>query len=357
MSKTVVLVSVIIIILTSAGMAFAILAAGDSPPDFSLKDPSGRVTTLSGMPQHKAVVILFWSTWSANSSKALKRFKEFYDKYKDKGIGVIAINADNQTITDEDMLGINKVIGELGITFPVLMDNGLKTFRGYDVIALPSTVVISEGKVAYSMPGFPLMGVEDMFDYLLVLAGEKLPVKTGPEYTPRYDAVADANLAGQFVKRKMYPPAVQYFKKAIEKDPGYIKPYMELAKTHILDEKPAEAEAVLRKVLSIKPEYADAMSELGHLLSRTGRVEEAVEALSRAVKISSHPSAYYYLAYALAKKGLTAEALKTFDQAISLNPYASEAFILRAEVYEDAKKIKEASADYKRALQLLLNVK
>lgn len=356
MRRTAAFISALIIILASAGTAFALLPAGDPPPDFSLKDLEGGVTTLSGLPQQKAVVILFWSTWSANSSKALKRFGEFHDKYRDRGIGVIGINADNQTITAEDMLNIKGLVKELGITFPVLIDNGLKTFRSYDVIALPSTVVISEGKVAYSLPGLPLTGVEDLFDYLLVLAGEKPPAKTGVEYRPRYDAVADANLAGQFLQKKMYPLAAQFFKKAIEKDPGYILPYMELAKTYILDEKPAEAEAVLRKALLLKPESADAMSELGHLLSRTGKAEEAVEVLSSAVKLG-HTPAYYYLAYAHAKSGRLSEALNTFAQALALDPYAAEAFILRAEVYEDAKMLQEASADYKHALQLLLNVR
>lgn len=345
-----------IIVLFFGPDAHALLPIGEEAPGFSLKDLDGRDTTLSQFAGKK-IVVLFWSTWSVNSPRALKRFEEFHKKYSDKGIEVVAINADNQTISKEDTENISRLARELHITFPVLVDNGLKTFRGYDVVALPSTVVVSEGKVAYNLPGFPLVGTEEMFDYLSVLAGEKPRQKIEPKFVPRFDAVANAKLAMQFVKRQEFEFAVPLFKKAIEKDQAYIFAYVELAKIHVMEGNNAEAEAVLRKAVSVSPDDPAALSELGHLLSKTGKSKEAIETLRKAAKHDSYTPAYYYLAYALARDGQTAEAFRTFEKALSLNPFDPKIYRLRAEVYEKDKKLKEASTDYRKALELLLNIR
>jgi len=341
---------------TYTATAQALLQAGMEAPKFSLNNIEGKEISLSQYSGKKATVILFWASWSANSSKALKRFEGFYEKYKDRGIQVIGINADKQLISDKDRETIKRVVKELGVTFPVLIDRGLKTFHSYSVIALPSTVIISGGRISYELPGLPLVGTEDMFDYLLVLAGKAPRKKLKPKYLPRYDAVADANLAGQFVKKKIYIMSYSLFKKAIEKDPKYMLPRIGLAKLYEMEDKKAEAEETLRKALTVEPENVVAMSELGYLLSKTGKTKEAIEILRRAVKKDSYTPVYYYLAYALSKEGRLKEALNAFGKALSLNPYDPAIYELRAEVYEKNKMLKEAAADYRKALELRLKV-
>ena len=353
--RTAILIAVLIISSIFPARAETMLNIGEKAPEFSLKDISGKTVSLSDMSQGKAVVLLFWSTWSTNSSRALKRFDEYYRKYKDKGIHVIGINADNQTISEEDIMGIRKVAKELNIAFPIVLDRNLKTFHNYGVIALPSTIVITEGKVSYVMPGFPLVGTEELFDYLLILGGEPPRKTVKPGYLPRYDAIANANLARRFVSNKMYAMAYPLFQKAISNDPKYLSAYIELAKLYELEGKNEDAEKTLRKALSVEAENEAAMTELGHLLAITGKTTEAVEILTRAVKKETYTPAFYYLGLALAKKGQVPEALKSFESAISMNPYDPNIYKIRAEVYENNKMLKEASADYKRALELFLS--
>ncbi|MBT9536509.1 MAG: redoxin domain-containing protein [Nitrospirae bacterium] len=337
--------------------AQALLQTGAQAPEFSLKEIEGKDVSLSQYSQKKAVVVLFWSTWSAKSPNALKRFEDFYKRYKDKGIQVIAINADNQTLANGDVEKIKSLIKELNITFPMVLDKGLKTFHEYSVIALPSTIVITEGKIAYELPGLPLVGTEDMFDYLLVLAGEQPKKKMEPKYMPRYDAIADTNLARGLVKKKRYEMAYPFFKKAIEKDPKYMLPYVELAKLYEIDGKRVEAEEILRKALSIEPDNVAVMTELGYFLTKTSRTAEAVGILGAAVKKNSYTPAYYYHAYALGKNGQMNESLKAFESALSLNPYDPVIYSLRGETYENSKILKEAASDYKKALELILKIK
>jgi Tfp pilus assembly protein PilF/peroxiredoxin len=360
--RKIVIRSIIPIILVASLFAHsadaqALLQAGAQAPEFSLKDLEGNKVSLSDFSGKKAVVLVFWSTWSANSPRALQRFEDFFKKYKDKGIQVAGINAESQTLSGEDLEKIKKTVKDLGISFPMLLDKNLTTFRAYGVIALPSTMVITEGKMMYELPGFPLVGTEELFDYLLVLSGEQPRKKTEQQYKPRHDAVADTGLGRGFVKKKMNAMAYPYFKKSIEKDPRYMLPYVELAKLYQLDGDNAGAEEVLRKALSVEPGNVVVASELGHFLTKTGKVKEGLEILSRAATINSYTPAHYYYAYALGKNGRIKEALAAFDASLSLNPFEATAYQLRAEIYEDNKMLKEASSDYRKALELLLKIK
>ncbi len=268
--------------------AQALLQTGTKAPDFSLKDVDGKAHSLSMYSQKKALVIVFWSTWSAKSPTALKRFDEFYKKYKDKGIQVIGINTENQTISAEDIKNVNSMVKNLDISFPILFDQGLSTFQSYNTIALPSTVVVSDGKITHELAGLPLTATENLFDDLMVLAGEPPRKKMEPSYRPRHDAVADTNLGKGFVKKKLYSMAYPFFKKAIEKDPKYMLPYVELSKLYETEGNIPEAERTLRKALSVEPENVVILSELGYLLARTGKVKEAVEILDKAAKLNSY---------------------------------------------------------------------
>ena len=341
---------------TYTAMAQALLQAGSEKVDFTLKDTTGRDISLSQYSDKKAVILVFWSTWSAKSSNALKRFEDYHKKYKDKGFQVIGINADKQVIAEEDIVSIKKVLRERDITFPVLLDSGLKTFRSYNIIALPSTIVISGGKIAYELPGLPLVETEEMFDYLYFLAGENPGKNIKPGYMPAYDAVANTNLARSFAMKNLNTMAYSKFNDSIKKDPKYMLPYVEMAKLYASEGKNSEAEGALTKALSIEPENVVIMSELGYLYSKTGKIKEALEILKKAVTHNSYTPSHYYYAYALSKAGQLKDALGFFDEAIALNPYEPEIYLLRAESYEESKMLKEASSDYRKALELILNI-
>ena len=310
------------LLLLSTSSALALVHSGTIPQEFTLKDIAGNSISLSQHLSKKAVVIIFWSTWSENSPRALKRFEEFHEKYKDKGIQLIGINAENQTISADDMATINKTIKELKITFPVLIDRGLKVFHDYNVIALPSTVIITEGKISYELPGLPLVGTEEMLDYLRVLAGDQPRTLTKPGYSPRYDAVADVNLAIQLEKRGKFDAANSFYEKAIEKDTKYLLPYFKLAGMYEKENDFEKMEAILRKVLGADPGSIAVISSLSYCLVKEGRFKEGFDLLEKvAKKDASYTPAQYYYAYASGKNGRLKEALVSFEKALSLNPY------------------------------------
>ena len=350
-------IAILVLSFAYSANAQALLQTGADAPQFSLKDLGGNTVSLSDFSQSKALVLVFWSTWSVKSEKALKRFEDFHQKYKDKGIRILGVNADNQTMAAEDVEQVKKTVADWGISLPVVIDRNLGTFRAYSVVALPSTVVVADGKIVYEMPGLPLVGTETLFDYLLTMAGEKPKTDRAPRYQPRHDAIADTNLARGFVKKKMNVMAYPYFKKAIEKDPKYMLPYVELAKLQERDGDKAAAEETFRSALKVEPENVVVLSEMGYLLTNTGKIADALPVLEKAVSLNSYTPAHYYYAYALGKAGRLQEAMTAFDQALELNPFESEIYVLRAEINEGQGKTKEAAEDYRKAVELMLKVK
>jgi Tfp pilus assembly protein PilF len=246
----------------------------------------------------------------------------------------------------------------LGIAYPIVLDNELETFHSYGIIALPSTMVISENKITYALPSFPLVGTEEMFEYLLVLAGEPPRKKVKTKYIPKNNAVATANLAREFAKKKnMSQMAYPLFKKAIKKDPRYMPSYIGLAMLYEANGKIKEAEAILREALTIEPENQIVMSELGFLLAKNDRTKEAIDILSKVVQSESSTPAHYYWAYAFGKDGQLEKSLTSFDKEVERNPFNYTIYELRADIFESNNMLKEASADYKKTLELILKIK
>ncbi len=348
------LVLLAVIAASAEGQALALLPVGSPAPSFSLNDTEGREVSLSGFSSKKAVILLFWASWSGNSPKALKRFEEFHRRYAERGLQVIGINVESQDISPDEAKRIREFAAQAGVTFPVLLDRGLQTFHDYGVIALPSTMVISGGKVVYELPGLPLVGSEELFDYLLGLAGEPVKKERKGGYVPRYDAVADTNLARALMKKRQAEAAKALLRKAMEKDPLYVAPYLELARISAGEGKQQEAEETLRKALTLQPSDNAALAELGYSLARRGELRESLGTLRRASGDDTYAPAWYYLAYALAKSGDAAASREACQKALSLNPYDPALRVVLADISEEGGDLRGAAASLRKALELSL---
>ncbi|MBZ0157157.1 MAG: tetratricopeptide repeat protein [Alphaproteobacteria bacterium] len=282
--------------------------------------------------------------------------EEFHKKYKDKGLQVLGINVENQTISAGDETAIRKALRELAITFPVLPDRGLKVFHEFSIIVIPSTVVITGDTIAYELAGLPLVGTEDMFEYLRTLAGEPSTKKGEPRPGPRPDAVADTGLARGFARKGRLERAYPLLQKAMEKDPRYLLPNLEMAKLLMEEGKMAEAESTLKKAIAIEPDNPALLGESGYVQAKAGNYGAAIDTLNKVVEKDSFAPAYWYLGYALGMSGRMREALQAFEKGISSNPFEFSAFFLRAAMEEKSTMLKEAAADYRKAFELKLKI-
>lgn len=157
----------IFLMAATAANALESLRDGMKGPDFTLKELNGQTTEFNGIKGQKLTVLLFWSTWSAYSGNALKQMERLYEKYRRKGLSVLAIDVDAQEITGKTISQIKSEIDSLKLDMPVSIDYGLVAFHDYGVIAVPSTVILDRNRVIkYELAGFPLIGSAEMADYI-----------------------------------------------------------------------------------------------------------------------------------------------------------------------------------------------
>jgi tetratricopeptide (TPR) repeat protein len=130
--------------------------------------------------------------------------------------------------------------------------------------------------------------------------------------------------------------AVQYFRKAVEINPGYAEAHNNLgielvhAETHhnldpSLAGSPGEGIEHLRTALRINPDYSEAHNNLGLALAGEGRTDEAIEEYNAALRTERNAEAYYNLGVALSNKGFHPEAIASFENALKVNPSLGKA--------------------------------
>jgi thiol-disulfide isomerase/thioredoxin len=115
--------------------------------DFSLKDLSGRETTLSSFAG-KVVFLNFWATWCGPCRAEIPSMVRLYAELGDEGFTIVAVNS--QELENQ----VSAFVEEAGMSFPVLLDSTGKVGTAYSVRAIPTTYIIdSRGAIRGRMVG------------------------------------------------------------------------------------------------------------------------------------------------------------------------------------------------------------
>jgi cytochrome c biogenesis protein CcmG/thiol:disulfide interchange protein DsbE len=128
--------------------------AGPLAPDFSLSDLSGQTVSLE---QHRGSVVLldFWATWCPPCRMTIPQLVNLQDKYKDKGLVILAVSLDDpQQIKNQDLLYFKQMTK---INYPLLRFNQ-KVMQDYfkdEQLAVPTMFVIDRnGRIRDRIVGF-----------------------------------------------------------------------------------------------------------------------------------------------------------------------------------------------------------
>ena len=119
-----------------------------SAPELTLNDTEGISRSLADY-RGQVVLVNLWATWCIPCTKEMPALQSFYNKYKDRGFVVIAINdGDHQP----DVL---QFIKDYKLTFPVWLDpTYTATERAFKTMNLPSSFVIDrDGTIQYMWVG------------------------------------------------------------------------------------------------------------------------------------------------------------------------------------------------------------
>jgi peroxiredoxin len=107
-------------------------------PNFALPDFAGRIVALGDFPDAKALLVVFWSNHCPFVKHIKRAFAEFVREYQDKGLAVVAINANDIDSYPEDRPEHMQADAEkFGFTFDYLLDETQNVARAYDAVCTP----------------------------------------------------------------------------------------------------------------------------------------------------------------------------------------------------------------------------
>jgi peroxiredoxin len=158
-------VSLLIVLSGLLGMAARPPLIGSPAPEIVLKDLQGRDVKLSDL-RGKVVLVNFWATWCKPCKEEMPAMQASYDKLRDKGFVVLAVNE------LEDTARVAEHIRTHGHTFEVVMDHNNQVANMYGVVGLPASFLIDpQGIVRERISGSLL--TESRIEEMVKKYGEK----------------------------------------------------------------------------------------------------------------------------------------------------------------------------------------
>ncbi len=122
--------------------------AADAAPDFTLKNRGGGNMRLS--EQRGEVVLLnFWASWCGPCRQEMPILNTLHERYAKLGFKVVGINV------DKDSNLADKILKDIPVSFPVLLDDTGEVSGTYNVSAMPTSILVDrDGNMRYLHKGY-----------------------------------------------------------------------------------------------------------------------------------------------------------------------------------------------------------
>ena len=347
-----------------AAAAFKNVNIGTEAPVFKLSDLSGNEVSLDSFKGDNAVIVVFWATWSERSLEELRDVQKLVASFGPKGLKAIAVNVEHEHATDDDLRSIRAKAASLNLTFPVLLDKGLDTFRNYGVVAVPSTGVLGAGHVLrYDFNGYPSSAFLDMKSQVEELLGMKpketaVAAKADTSHKPTRAALLNYNLGRRLYAFGMGDKAEPKLRAAAAADPQWAAPNVLLGEVLLSRSrkdpgKLAEAKKAFEAAVAAEEGNVVARTGLARVYWSSGQGPEAEREADAVLKRNAtYPPALLLKAGILARKGDLPGAEKLIREAIELNPLDPLSHAQAGRAYEEAKELGKAAAMYRKAWEL-----
>ena len=347
-----------------AAAAFRKVQAGTEAPAFKLADLSGNEVSLDSFRGDNAVLVVFWATWSSRSLDELRDVQKLVAAFGPKGLKAVAVNVEHEHATDDDLRMIKEKAASLNLTYPVLLDKGLDTFRNYGVVAVPSTGVLARGNVLREAfngyPSFVFLDLKARVEELLGLRPKETAVaaKADTSHKPTRPALLNYNLGRRLFAFGMPDKAEPKLRSAAAADPKWAAPNVLLGEVLLSRSgkdpgKVAEARKAFEAAVASEEGNVVARTGLARVYWLSGQGADAEREVDAALKKSAtYPPALLLKASILARKGDVPGAEKLVREAIELNPRDPATHALAGRAYEEAKDLVKAAAMYRKAWEL-----
>lgn len=155
-NRTLIRTLILLIMVAAIGYTFYInffkedevVSKGSTAPNFALTELNSEEKFTLSEQKGKGVIVNFWGTWCEPCKREMPFMNELYQKYKDQGIELFALNA------DESEFSVKKFVSDYKLTFPIAIDKDQEILNIYGVNPLPTTFFVSpDGKVKRIVTG------------------------------------------------------------------------------------------------------------------------------------------------------------------------------------------------------------
>ena len=178
----------------------------------------------------------------------------------------------------------------------------------------------------------------------------KQAIAKDPNYALAYTGLADTyslfEAYGDFQAKDYLPQAKQAALKALELDPDLAEAHAAFGKVAFYwDYDWAGAEKAYKRAIELDPRYATARQWYGELLSLSGRHDEALREVSKAVELEPFSL--------IVNRGMVKDLMyaKRFDEALSQNRRVNELFPDEARLHYDNGVVFESQRKYAEAFE------
>ena len=154
----------------------------------------------------------------------------------------------------------------------------------------------------------------------------------------------------------MLEEAIDAYKKTISLKPDYAEAYSNMGVAYRNMGKPDEAIDAYKKAMSLKPNDTDTYFNLGIVLRDQNKLEEAIGAYKKSISLKpDNAKAYNNIGTVLRDHGKLEEAIEAYKKAFLLKPDYAEAYNNLGIVLKKQGKVEETIAAYKKAISLKPN--
>ena len=139
--------SVLVSILAVSIVSSAAPVSGPAP-SFELAARDGARISLAGL-KGDVVMINFLATWCGPCRQEMPHLEALYQRYSSLGFTLLGVNV------EDDPGGAEAWLAETPVSFPILFDSQNSVTKLYDVVAMPSTVLVDRsGNIRYVHHGY-----------------------------------------------------------------------------------------------------------------------------------------------------------------------------------------------------------
>ncbi len=160
------------------------------------------------------------------------------------------------------------------------------------------------------------------------------------------------HLGDLLLQKQEYEKAEAILLQSVQQNPNNAVAYYRLGVSYSNMGKEDEALEMIQNATRISPDYAEALLNQGVLLLQKGSLQEAADAFRRVITLQRNAFAYGSLGKIYLQLQQYDQAAEMLKMAVQIDPHDSEACYYLGMISEVTLDLKQATLDYRRALQI-----